>query len=128
VQPDPRKNGRSEISIMELTIYGSCARRAVLTHMGNFMTLMISNLTVSTKAPVGTVIGALAMYDATAVSRTANYISDENSAGYFGVNGNQLVTIRASIPPGYYGVQIYANAEYVSLCGEAAFVVTVTAT
>jgi hypothetical protein len=96
--------------------------------MGNFMTLMISNLTVSTKAPVGTVIGALAMYDATAVSRTANYISDENSAGYFGVNGNQLVTIRASIPPGYYGVQIYANAEYVSLCGEAAFVVTVTAT
>jgi hypothetical protein len=92
------------------------------------MTLMISNLTVSTNAPVGAVIGALALYDATAVSRVANYISDENSAGYFGINGNHLVTQRASIPPGYYGVQIYANAENVSLCGEGAFVVTVSAT
>jgi hypothetical protein len=96
--------------------------------MGNFMTLMISNLTVSTKAPVGTMIGTLTLYDNTATSRIANFISDENSAGFFGINGTQLVTQRASIPPGYYGLQIYANAENVSLCGEAAFVVTVTAT
>jgi hypothetical protein len=92
------------------------------------MTVMISNLTISTKAPAGTVVGGLALYDATAVSRAANYISNENSAGFFGINGSQLVTQRASIPPGYYAVQIYANAENVSLCGKAAFVVSVTAT
>lgn len=92
------------------------------------MTLMISKLAVSTKAPVGTVIGALALYDNTGTSRVANYISDENSAAFFGITGNQLLTLRASIPPGYYGVQIYANAENVCLSGEAAFVVTVTAT
>ena len=74
------------------------------------------------------VVGALALYDATAVSRVANYISNKNSAGYFGINGNHLVTQRASIPPGYYGVQIYANAQNVNLRAKAAFVVTVTAT
>jgi hypothetical protein len=92
------------------------------------MTLMISGLSVSTKAPVGTMIGALALYDDTATSRFANFISDENSAGFFGISGTQLVTQRASIPPGYYGVQVYANAVNLSLRGKAAFVVTVTAT
>ena len=91
------------------------------------MTLMISNLTISSAAPAGTKVGSLTLYDAASVSRQANYISDENSAGFFGITGNQLVTLRASIPPGYYAVQIYANAENVSLSGEAAFVITVTA-
>jgi hypothetical protein len=96
--------------------------------MENFMTLMISSLTVSTKAPVGTVIGGLQLIDDTGVSRVANFISTPDAAGFFGITGNNLVTLRASIPPGYYGIQICGNGEYLSLCGEGAFVITVTAT
>ena len=92
------------------------------------MTISISNVTVSTKAPQGTVIGTLALVDDTGISRMANFISTQDAAGFFGINGSNLVTLRASIPPGYYGLQIYGNGEYVSLCGEAAFVINVTAT
>jgi hypothetical protein len=92
------------------------------------MPLMLSNLTVSTKAPAGTIIGSLSLVDSTGVSRVANFTSTENAAGYFGILGSNLVTLRASISPGNYCFQIYGNGQYVPLSGEGSFVITVTAT
>jgi len=94
----------------------------------NLMPIMLSNTTVSTRAPAGTIIGGLSLLDSTGVSRVANFISDENAAGFFGISGSNLVTLRASITPGNYSIQICGNGEYVALSGESNFVIGVTAT
>ena len=92
------------------------------------MPIMLTNTTISTKAAAGAIIGSLSLVDSTGVSRIANFTSTEDAAGYFGISGNNLVTLRASIPPGNYCVQIYGNAEYVPLSSEASFAIGVTAT
>ena len=92
------------------------------------MPIMLTHTTISTKAAAGMIIGSLSLFDSTGVSRVANFTSTEDAAGFFGISGNNLVTLRASIPPGNYCVQIYGNGEYVPLSGEASFVIGVTAT
>jgi hypothetical protein len=92
------------------------------------MPIMISNTTVSIKAPQGTIIGSLSLLDSTGVSIAANFISTEDAAGFFYISGNNLVTARASIPPGNYSVQINGNGDYLALSGEATFTIGVTVT
>ena len=92
------------------------------------MPIMLTNTTIATKAALGTIIGTLSLVDSTGVQRVANFTSTEDAAGFFGISVNNLVTLRASIPPGNYCLQIYGNAEYMPLTSDASFVIGVTAT
>jgi hypothetical protein len=92
------------------------------------MAIALSKLTVSTKAAVGTVIGALTVFDTDGTTRTVNYWLNEGSAGFFNVTGGNLVTLRAAIPPGFYSVGVNMSAQFVRYEDEANFVVQVTAT
>ena len=91
------------------------------------MPIMLTSSTVSMKAAAGTIIGALSLIDSTGVSRMANFTSNEDAAGFFGISGNNLVTLRAPIAPGYYSVQICGNGEYMPLSADSTFTITVTA-
>ena len=91
------------------------------------MTVCVSNLTVSTKAKVGTVIGAISVLDTDATKRNANITLTESVAGFFNVTGGNLVTLRAAIPPGFYSVCIRSSAQYVRYDDETYFVIQVTA-
>ena len=95
--------------------------------MRDFM-IMISNLTVSSKAAANAVVGALTLYDAAGTVRAANFMLDTAAAGFFGISGNNLVAVRASVPVGLYGVHVCGNAENVAQTDEADFIITVTAT
>ena len=88
--------------------------------------LRISNLSVSTTAAVGAVVGVLTLADATLTSRAANFILTEDSAGYFGIAGSNLVTVQKSIPKGFYSIKVKSNATHVMLSGTGQFVVSVT--
>ena len=92
------------------------------------MTIMISNLTVSSKAAANAVVGALTLYDASGTVRGANFTLDMAAAGFFGISGNNLIAVRASVPVGFYGVHVCGNAEPVAQTDDAYFVITVTAT
>jgi hypothetical protein len=96
--------------------------------MRNLMTIMISNLTVSSKAAANAVVGALTLYDANGTVRGTNFTLDMDAAGFFGISGNNLVALRASVPVGFYEVHVCGNAEYVAQTDDAYFVITVTAT
>ena len=91
------------------------------------MAIMISNLTVSAKAAANAVVGALTLYDAAGTVRGTNFTLDTDAAGFFGISGNNLVALRASVPVGFYGVHVSGNAQYVAQTDEAYFVITVTA-
>jgi hypothetical protein len=73
------------------------------------MTISISNLTVNNNAPAGTVIGVLTAYDASSNVIPCNFTLTKNSAGFFAISGNSLVTERASILAGIYSVRVHAN-------------------
>ena len=94
--------------------------------MRDFM-IIISNLTVSSKAAANAVVGALTLYDAAGTARGTNFTLDTGAAGFFGISGNNLVAVRASVPVGFYGVHVCGNAETVAQTDEADFVITVTA-
>ena len=96
--------------------------------MRNFMAIMISNLTVSSKAAANAVVGALTLYDAAGKVQATNFILDTAAAGFFGISGNNLIAVRASVPAGFYGVHVCGNAENVAQTDEADFIITVTAT
>jgi hypothetical protein len=96
--------------------------------MRNLMAIMISKLTLSSKAAANAVVGALTLYDDAGTARTANFTLDTAAAGFFGISGNNLVAVRASVPVGFYGVHVYGNAENVAQTDEADFIITVTAT
>ena len=91
-----------------------------------FMAVSISSLTVSTKAPVGATIGALTVRDASGAVLTSGYTLTKNSAGFFAVSGNNLVTERGLIPVGNYSVRIHAVATNSRFSGNANFVIAVT--
>jgi hypothetical protein len=91
------------------------------------MTVSVSNLTVSTKAPVGTVIGAVTVMDTDGTKRNANLTLTESTAGFFNVSGFNLVTMRTAIPPGFYSVRIKTSAQFVRYDDKAYFTVQVTA-
>ena len=92
------------------------------------MALSIDKLTVSTNAAVNTTIGTLTLTDSGGTVRQTNYALNEIAAAFFGISGSKLVTLRTPIPAGYYSINLYYNAEYVPLSGEAAYVITVTGT
>jgi hypothetical protein len=92
------------------------------------MALSIDKLTVSTKAAANTTIGTFTLTDSGGAVRQTNYALDENAAGFFGISGSKLVTLRTPLPAGNYCINLYYNAEYVPLSGEAAYVITVTGT
>jgi hypothetical protein len=91
------------------------------------MAIMISNLTVSSKAAANAVVGALTLYDATGTARATNFTLDTAAAGFFGISGNNLIAVRASVPVGFYGVHVSGNAEPVAQTDDEYFVITVTA-
>ena len=92
------------------------------------MAIMISNLTVSSKAAANAVVGALTLYDANGTVRATNFTLDTAAAGFFAIFGNNLVALRASLPVGLYGVHVCGNAEPVAQTDDAYFIVTVTTT
>jgi hypothetical protein len=88
--------------------------------------IRLDNITVSSTAPVGTAVGTLSLLDSSYNVRPANFISTEDAAGFFWVNGSKLVTVKTPIPVGYYSVQIEAVATTATLSGEGNFMVTVS--
>jgi len=76
--------------------------------MRDFM-IMISNLTVSSKAAANAVVGALTLYDAAGTARGTNFTLDTGAAGFFGISGNNLIALRASLPVGFHAVQVSGN-------------------
>jgi hypothetical protein len=96
--------------------------------MRNLMAIMISNLTVSSKAAANAVVGALTLYDAAGAVRPTNFILDEEAAGFFGISGNNLLAVRASLPVGFYGVRVCGNATSVAQTDKVNLVIQVTAT
>ena len=91
------------------------------------MAICVSNLAVSTKAAVGAVIGAVSVMDTDGTKRQCNFTLSESTAGFFNVSGGNLVTMRTSIPPGFYSVRIRSSAQYVRYDDEREFVIQVTA-
>jgi hypothetical protein len=93
----------------------------------HLMTICVSNLTVSTKAAAGAIIGAISVFDTDGTKRNVNLTLSETSAGFFNVSGGNLVTLRAAIPPGFYHVFVRSSAQFVRYDDEAHFVLQVTA-
>ena len=75
---------------------------------------------------MGTTIGALTVQDASGVALVGEYTLTEDSAGFFSVFGNNLVTERGWIPVGNYSVRIHAVATNSRFSGKADFVIAVT--
>lgn len=69
------------------------------------MAISISNLRISNNAPAGTVVGVLTAYDASGAMIPCEFSLTKNSAGFFAISGNNLVTGSASILTGNYSVQ-----------------------
>jgi hypothetical protein len=115
-----------ELRISQLTIPVKSDISTVLANAEKFMAISISNFTVSTKAAVGTTIGALTVQDASGAALVSEYTLTKNSAGFFAVSGNNLVTQRGSIPVGNYSVRLHAVATKSRFSGKADFVIAVT--
>ena len=92
------------------------------------MALGLSNLTISRKAAAGAVVGTLSLLDASGAAMQANFMLDDNCAGFFGVSGNNLVTINASLPPGNYSVSVSGVAVKTYWAADGHFTITVTST
>jgi hypothetical protein len=92
------------------------------------MALSLSNMTVSGKAAAGTVVGTLSLLNASAAAMQADFILDDNCAGFFGVSGNNLVTMAAALPPGHYSVAVSAVGTKTYWAADGNFTITVTTT
>jgi len=92
------------------------------------MSMSLSNLTISTKAPVNTIIGQLALYNQSGTNMASKFQLTQNSAGYFYNSGNSLSTNRASIAPGYYSVRVRGVALNERWEETGVFVIQVTST
>jgi hypothetical protein len=89
----------------------------------------INNLTVSTKAVTGTVVGTLSLLGASLGQMpNVNFILTKNAAGFFGISGSNIITMSPLLPPGLYSVRIRAVATKAWLDDNARFTITVTAT
>jgi hypothetical protein len=90
------------------------------------MTIQISNLTLNNNAPKATIIGGLAAYDASGTLIPCTFILTRNSAGFFAVAGNNLVTaFSGPISPGIYSVRVRALAPAIAFSASAVFNVSV---
>ena len=92
------------------------------------MSMNITNSTISTKAPANTVIGNLALFDASANSLNARFLLTQNSAGMFYLSGSSLLTDRASIAPGYYSVRVEGVGQTTRWSEKGFFTIQVTST
>jgi hypothetical protein len=90
------------------------------------MSMSLSNLTISTKAPVGTIIGQLALWNEVGANLATKFQLTEDSAGYFVNSGNSLMTTRASIAPGFYSVRVRGVAQTQRWQETGNFVIQVT--
>src|SRR5260370_39097665 len=73
------------------------------------MQITINNSTVNNNAPRATIIGVLAAYDASGTVIPCTFTLTKNSAGFFAIAGNNLVTaFSGSISPGIYSVRVRA--------------------
>ena len=88
--------------------------------------IKIDNLSVSSTAPAGTVVGTLSLMDASNTMRAANFMCTKDAAGFFAIAGGKLVTVKTPTPTGTYPVKVKAVGTAVWLDGVANFVVTVT--
>jgi len=88
----------------------------------------VNNLTISTKAAAGSVVGTLSLYGATlAQMPNVNFTLTKNAAGFFGISGSNIVTMSPMIPPGLYSVRVNVVATKVWIDDNARFTITVTA-
>jgi hypothetical protein len=94
--------------------------------MGYIMTILIDKLTLAKAAAVGTVVGTLAMYDETGTVRKANWLLEEGAAGFFGMSGASIVTLRTPFLPGLYCVNLEASAQFIRYSDNASFTVVVS--
>jgi hypothetical protein len=88
----------------------------------------LTQTTVSTNAAAGAVVGTLSLRDAAGAWQAANFILDENAAGFFTISGSNIVIVNHGIAPAFYSVKVTAVATKVTLTSEATFTLTVTAT
>jgi hypothetical protein len=89
----------------------------------------INNLTISTKAAAGSVVGTLSLLSASLGQMpNVNFILTKNAAGFFGISGSNIVTMSPSLPPGLYSVCVNAVATKAWMGDNARFTITVTAT
>jgi hypothetical protein len=90
------------------------------------MSLALNNFKVSATAAAGTVVGALALYNANAVAMQAEYILGEDSAGFFAVSGNNIVTMSPNLPVGNYCLEVVGVGKATYWKAKGYFVVTVS--
>src|SRR5690242_6314313 len=88
----------------------------------------LSNLTVSGKASAGAVVGTLSSLNASGAAMQGNFMLDDDCAGFFGVSGNNLVTMNASLPPGNYSVSVSGVGTKTYWSADGNFTITVTPT
>jgi len=88
--------------------------------------ISLSNNTVSAAAAANTTVGTLTLLDSTGAARTANWSLAPCAAGYFNTAGAVISTLRASIPAGFYPIQVRANATNVDLKEKARFIIQVS--
>jgi hypothetical protein len=92
------------------------------------MAISISNLTIGNNAAGGTAIGVLSAMDATGTVIPCNFVLTKNSAGFFAISDNKLVTAwSGAIAAGNYSVRIQAIGTTSSFSARATFSIAVTA-
>jgi len=89
------------------------------------MTIAISNLSMNHSTPSGAVVGVLSAYDNSGLAIPCNFTLTQNSTGFFGISGNNLMTERASISAGVYSVRVRAVGTNTRFSGNAVFNVLV---
>jgi hypothetical protein len=90
--------------------------------------LSMSNATVSTKAAAGAIVGNLSLLDASANLLTSHFQLTEDCAGFFYLNGNSVVTMRAGIPPGFYSLSVNGVSLHTNWSEDSNFTIQVTST
>jgi hypothetical protein len=87
--------------------------------------ISLTKSTFSSTAPIGTVVGALTLFNASLAPMGANFILTEGCAGFFAISGNNLVT-SSLIPVGTYSVDVSAVGTKTYWEDEGIFLITVT--
>ena len=88
--------------------------------------IALDNLTISTQAAAGTIVGTLSLLNESLAPMTANFQLDEGCAGFFAISGYQIVTLSSALPPGNYGVMLRAVGTNTWWSEEGNYVITVT--
>jgi hypothetical protein len=89
--------------------------------------ISINNVTFSTKAAIGTVVGTFSLLNTSMASIPAHYMLTQGCAGFFNLSGGALVTTSV-VPPALYSVRVSAVGTTMRWKETAHFVITVTAT